>query len=211
MLKINYFLSHHCPLIAWLTHILFLTGLKCFLWWSATEKTTETLLKTDGFKWPAVSIGASLHPCLKLTHLSIRRFFSAFSDLQGKAKEGEVDYGEMRWVNWVGACYYKLLPMLLISYSRRAVLPPQMKAAVVSDREWPWPATPALSSSPYLSSSLFSPIFLLISPFSFSIHLYLWFCPFISCLLPFSVLLPLSPYSLLFIPILSSLKMQPNC
>ena len=144
MLKINYFLSHHCPLIEWLTHILFLTGLKCFLWWSATEKTTETLLKTDGFKWPAVSIGASLHPCLKLTHLSIRRFFSAFSDVQSKAKEGEVDHGEMRWVTWVGACYYKLLPMLLISYSRRAVLPPQMKAAVVSDREWPWPATPPL-------------------------------------------------------------------
>ena len=64
-------------------------------------------------------------------------FFSAFSDVQSKAKEGEVDHGEMRWVTWVGACYYKLLPMLLISYSRRAVLPPQMKAAVVSDREWP--------------------------------------------------------------------------
>ena len=61
-------------------------------------------------------------------------------------------------------CYRELLPLLLISYSR-CVATAQMKAAVVSDREWPWPATPPLllSISPPPTSYQLLPLSYIIS------------------------------------------------
>ena len=104
-------------------------------------KREETPFKTDCFKWPAVSSGAALYPGLKLTPFVLHSFFNPYTL---PATSNASSWRRCFDQDMTGkVCYRELLPLLLISYSR-CVAPAQMKAAVVSDREWPWPATPPL-------------------------------------------------------------------